>query len=34
MSGNPIPPDVLGEIKAMVGLQRARYVDFETLGAI
>ena len=34
MVDNPIPPDVLGEIKAVVGLQRARYVDFETLWSV
>lgn len=34
MVDNPIPLDVLGEIKAVVGLQRARYVDFEALGNI
>jgi D-3-phosphoglycerate dehydrogenase len=34
MVDNPIPPDVLGEIKAVVGLERARYVDFDALGAV
>jgi D-3-phosphoglycerate dehydrogenase len=34
MVDNPIPADVLGEIKAVVGLERARYVDFDALGAV
>jgi D-3-phosphoglycerate dehydrogenase len=34
MVDNPIPPDVLDEIKAVVGLRRARYVDFDALGTV
>jgi hypothetical protein len=34
MVDNPIPHEVLGEITAVVGLQRARYVDFEALGSV
>lgn len=34
MVDNPIPADILGEIKAVVGLERARYVDFEALGRV
>ena len=34
MVDNPIPADVLGEIKAVVGLERARDIDFEALGDV
>jgi D-3-phosphoglycerate dehydrogenase / 2-oxoglutarate reductase len=34
MVDTPIPADVLGEITAVVGLQRARYVDFDALGGV
>jgi D-3-phosphoglycerate dehydrogenase len=33
MVDHPIPPDILREIKAVVGLERAQYVDFDALAS-